>query len=78
MAFSCSAALFICYLMAHTIGIGACLKGFLVPAANRDPKVKKWLGIPRNYKDHAAMTLGYQNVKYNNLVERNPVKVKGI
>jgi nitroreductase/NAD-dependent dihydropyrimidine dehydrogenase PreA subunit len=76
MAFSCSTALFSCSLMAHTLGIGCCLNGFLVLAANRDPKVKKWLGIPRSHKAHAAMTLGYQNVEYNHLVKRNPVKVK--
>jgi nitroreductase/NAD-dependent dihydropyrimidine dehydrogenase PreA subunit len=76
MAFSCSAALFSCYLMAHTLGIGCCLNGFLVLAANRDPKVKKWLGIPRSHKCHAAMTLGYQDVKYHHLVKRNPVKVR--
>jgi len=76
MAFSCSAALFSCYLMAHTLGIGCCLNGFLVLAANRDPKVKRWLGIPRSHKCHAAMTLGYQDVAYNHLVKRNPVKVR--
>jgi len=76
MAFSCSAALFSCYLMAHTLGIGCCLNGFLVLAANRDPKVKKWLGIPRIHKCHAAMTLGYQDVAYNHLVKRNPVNVR--
>ena len=76
MAFSCSAALFSCMLMADSLGIGCCLNGFLVLAANRDPKVKKWLGIPRNHKAHAAMTLGYTNVKYNHLVKRNPVSVK--
>lgn len=76
MAFSCSAALFSCYLMAHTLGIGCCLNGFLVLAANHDSKVKKWLGIPRNHKCHAAMTLGYQDVAYNHLVKRNPVKVR--
>ncbi len=76
MAFSCSAALYSCSLMAHTLGIGCCLNGFLMLAANRDTKVKKWLGIPRSHKCHAAMTLGYQDVSYNHLVKRNPVKVR--
>jgi nitroreductase len=76
MAFSCSAALFSCYLMAHTLGVGCCLNGFLVLAANRDPKVKKWLGIPRGHKCHAAMTMGYQDVSYKHLVKRDPVKVR--
>ena len=76
MAFSCSAALFSCMLMADTLGIGCCLNGFLVLAANREPKVKKWLGLPRNHKAHAAMTRGYADVKYNHLVKRNPVRVR--
>jgi len=76
MAFSCSAALFSSMLMADTLGIGCCLNGFLVLAANHDKEVKKWLGIPGNHKVHAAMTLGYKNMKFQRLVKRNPVKVR--
>jgi nitroreductase len=76
MAFSCAAALFSCMLMAETLGIGCCLNGFLVLAANYDRKVKRWLGIPRNHKVHGAITLGYMNMKFNRLVKRNPAKVR--
>jgi len=75
-AFSCSAALFSCMLMADTMGIGCCLNGFLVLVANHDREVNKWLGIPKRHKVHAAMTLGYKKLKYNRLVKRNPVKVR--
>ena len=62
--------------MADTLGIGCCLNGFLVAVANQDKKIKKWLGIPGNHKAHAAMTLGYKNMKFQRLVKRNPVKVR--
>ena len=76
MAFSCAVALFNGSLMAHTLGIGCCMNGFLVLCATRDRKIKHWLGIPRKHKCYGAMTLGYQGVKYNSLVRRNPPKVK--
>jgi nitroreductase/NAD-dependent dihydropyrimidine dehydrogenase PreA subunit len=78
MAFSCSAALFNCSIMAHTLGIGCCLNGFLALAANQDKKIKRWLGIPRLHKCHGAMTLGYQALKFNSLVQRHPAKVKWV
>lgn len=75
MAFSCSAALFSCSLMAHTLGIGCCLNGFLVLAANQNKQIKNWLGIPKRHKCHGAMTLGYQGVVFNSLLKRNPPNV---
>ncbi len=76
MAFSSAVALFNCSMMAHTLGLGCCLNGFLALAANQNSSVKKWLGIPRNHKCHGAITLGYPNVKYKSLVKRNPVNVR--
>ena len=76
MAFSCSVALFNGSMMAHTLGIGCCMNGFLVLVATKDRKIKRWLGIPSNHKCYGAMTLGYQGVKYNTLVRRNPPKVR--
>jgi nitroreductase len=76
MAFSCAVALFNGSLLAHTLGIGCCFNGFLSLAANYDKQVKRWLGIPKNHKCHGAMTFGYQAVKYNALVRRDPPKVR--
>ena len=76
MAFSCPVALFNCSMMAHTLGIGCCLNGFLVLAANHNTRIKQWLGIPRTHKCYGAMTLGYQGVAYSSLVKRNPVNVR--
>jgi nitroreductase/Pyruvate/2-oxoacid:ferredoxin oxidoreductase delta subunit len=74
-SFNCSVALYNCSLMAHTLGLGCCFNGFLVNAAARDRKVKKWLGIPPGHKCYAAMTLGYPQAKYRRLVHRDPPKV---
>jgi nitroreductase len=74
-AFNCSVALYNCSLMAHTLGIGCCFNGYLDGAVNNDRKIKQWLGIPRDHRCYAAMTLGYQKTLYQRLVERDPAKV---
>jgi len=74
-SFNCSVALYHCSLMAHTLGLGCCFNGFLVNAVNHDRKIKRWLGIPGDHECYSAMTLGYQNVKYQRLVHRDPPKV---
>jgi len=76
MAFSCHAAIFNCSMMAHLLGIGCCLNSFSLMAINYNAKVKKHLGIPKTDKCFAAMTMGYQNVKYHSLLKRNPVNVR--
>jgi len=76
MAFSCHAAIFNCSIMAHLLGIGCCLNSFSLMAINYNAKVKKYLGIPKTDKCFAAMTMGYQNVKYKSLLERSPVNVR--
>jgi len=74
--FNCSVALYNCSLMAHTLGLGCCFNGFLVNAVNRAPKIKGWLGIPKDHQCYAAMTLGFPDVKYLRLVHRRPPKVR--
>ncbi len=73
--FNCSVALYHCSLKAHSLGLGCCFNGFLVNAVNHDPKIKRWLGIPSDHRCYSAMALGYPNVKYPNLVERQSPKV---
>ncbi len=74
-SFSCSAALYNCSLMAHTLGIGCCFNGFLQTVVNNKPKIKKMLGIPKYMKCYGVMTMGYQDIKFNRLVRRNPVNI---
>ena len=73
-SFNCSVAIYNCSLMAHTLGLGCCFNGFLVSAVNHSPKIKKWLAIPADHRCYSAMTLGFPNVKYLHLVDRDPPK----
>ena len=74
-SFNCSAALYHCSLVAHTLGIGCCFNGYLVSAINNDRKIKRWLAISRDHKCYAAMTLGVQKFRYPRLVKRHTPKV---
>ena len=75
-AFNCSVALYHCSLMAHSLGLGCCFNGFLINAVNHGPKIKRWLGIPADHRCYSAMGLGYPDIKYPNLVQRETPKVK--
>jgi nitroreductase len=74
-AFNCALALYNCSLMAHTMGLGCCFNGYLQSAVNSNRRIKKWLGIPRDHRCFGAMTLGYQKIGYQRLVERDPAQV---
>jgi nitroreductase/NAD-dependent dihydropyrimidine dehydrogenase PreA subunit len=74
-AFNAALALYNCSLMAHTLGVGCCFNGYLQGAVNSSRRIKKWLGIPRDHRCFGAMTLGYQGVRYQRLVKRDPAKV---
>jgi nitroreductase/NAD-dependent dihydropyrimidine dehydrogenase PreA subunit len=75
-AFNCALALYNCSLMAHTLGVGCCFNGYLQGAVNNSRRIKKWLDIPRHHRCFGAMTIGYQEVRYQRLVERDPVRVR--
>ncbi len=74
--FGCSAALYNCSLMAHTMGIGCCINSFIGTVINFNKKVKKALGIPSYMKVWGAMTLGYSDITFHRLTTRKPAKVK--
>ncbi len=70
-AINCAIALYHCSLMAHTLGVGACFNSWVENTVNNNNKLKTWLGIPKENKCFGAMTMGYQNIKYQRLIERN-------
>lgn len=76
LCFACHIAMFNCSMMAHLLGVGCLLNSFILMTINNNAKIKKWLGIPKGDKCFGAMTMGYQNIKYNSLIERNPVNVR--
>ena len=73
-SFNCSSALYQCSLMAQSLGLGCCFNGILINAVNHSRKIKGWLGIPPDHTSYAAMTLGYPDVRYQRLAQRNPPK----
>jgi nitroreductase/NAD-dependent dihydropyrimidine dehydrogenase PreA subunit len=73
--FNGAVALYHCSLMAHTLGVGCCFNGYLQSAVNSNRRIKRWLGIPRDHRCFGAMTLGYQKIRYQRLVERDAAKV---
>ena len=75
-AINCAVALDHCNLMAHTLGIGACYNGWVENTVNISGKLKKWLGIPTDHKCFGALTMGYQNIEYKHLIERNSPDVR--
>ena len=75
-SFNCSTALYNGSLMAQTLGIGCCFNGYLVSAVNHDRRIKRWLNLPHDHQCSAAMTLGYQKVRFQALVEREAPKVQ--
>ncbi len=75
-AFNCAAALYHSSLMAHTLGVGVCFNGWVENTANNNRKLKSRLGIPKDNKCYGAMTMGYQDIKYMRLVERQEPDVQ--
>jgi nitroreductase/NAD-dependent dihydropyrimidine dehydrogenase PreA subunit len=70
-AFNCAAAIYHCSLMAHVLGVGVCFNGWVENSVNNNKKLKNRLGIPKDNKCYGAMTMGYQDIKYRRLIERN-------
>jgi nitroreductase/NAD-dependent dihydropyrimidine dehydrogenase PreA subunit len=74
--FNCSAALYSCSLMAHSLGLGSCFTGFVQIGANADKKIKHWLDIPKENEAYGAMVVGHPDIQYRRLVERKKPDIK--
>ncbi|MBI4764286.1 MAG: nitroreductase family protein [Deltaproteobacteria bacterium] len=74
--FNCSATLFACSLMAHSLGLGSCFMGFVQIGANRDKKIRDWLEMPKEHQSYGAMVVGHPDVKYRRLIERKMPNIK--
>jgi nitroreductase/Pyruvate/2-oxoacid:ferredoxin oxidoreductase delta subunit len=60
-------------LAAHALGYGTCLIGFAVEAMKNDPKLKDFLGIPRDEKIYSVIALGKPREKYRRPAGRKKV-----
>lgn len=78
VSFNCSIALYNGSLMAHSLGLGACFLGFVMAGANFDSKIKAWLGMPKDHQVYGAMVIGYPDIQYQRLVERQPPDIQWI
>jgi len=74
--FNCSMALYGCALMAHSLGLGSCFLGFVQLGANMDKRIRGWLEIPKENQCYGAMVVGYPDIKYRRLVERQSPDIR--
>jgi nitroreductase len=62
-------------LAASQYGLGTCWAGLLQGAMLANPALKQAVGIPRDYPFHYPMMIGYANVRYYRLPERQAPKI---
>ena len=60
---------------AEAIEVSTCYNGYLIMAANQNPRVKSALGIPRGEKVAAALTLGYPKRRFAREAPRGMMEV---
>lgn len=63
-------------LMAHALGLGACVNGLIPPACERDAQLREALGIADDREVLASITLGYPRVKYRKTIRRKLREVR--
>ncbi len=59
-------------LAAETLGLGACVVGFVYEPMNKDPEMKRLAGIPKDHKVYSAIALGYPRFRYRAAPPKNP------
>lgn len=52
-------------LAAETLGLGACVIGFIYEPMNRDSRMKCAAGIPKDHRVFSAIALGYPRFRYH-------------
>lgn len=62
-------------LLAPTMGLGTCWAGLLQGALLASSSVKAAVGIPADHPHHYALMLGYPDVKYYRLPERQKPRI---
>lgn len=57
-------------ISAHFLGLGTCFIGMIPPIIDRDPKLKRKLGIDKKNRVVACMILGYSDIKFVRTIPR--------
>ena len=73
---NCSLAMAHIILQAQPVGLGTCIVGYFLTAAERDPSIVKELAIPPENKIFTCCTVGYPVLKFRKLVQRKPPAVR--
>lgn len=73
---NCHLAMAHIMLQAQAMGLGTCIIGYFITAAERDPSIIKELEIPKDHKIFTCCTVGYPALVFKKLVPRNPPKVR--
>jgi nitroreductase/NAD-dependent dihydropyrimidine dehydrogenase PreA subunit len=63
---------------ADTVGLGACVIGFITQPSKHAPIFKQLAQIPKNHTIHTTICLGYPKFGYARPVQKKPAKVKFI
>ncbi len=67
---NCCYALYNMVLLAHSLGIGSCINGIIINAANFYPPLRSLLKIPDSYQAYAASAFGYPAYEFKNIPPR--------
>jgi nitroreductase/NAD-dependent dihydropyrimidine dehydrogenase PreA subunit len=73
---NCHLAMAHIILQAAAMGVGTCINGYFLSAAERDPSIVKELEIPKENKVFTCCTVGYPAVNFRRLVQRKPPAVR--
>ena len=73
---NCHLAMAHIILQAAAMGLGTCINGYFLSAAERDPSIVKELEIPKENKIYTCCTVGYPALNFRRLVQRKPPAVR--
>jgi nitroreductase/NAD-dependent dihydropyrimidine dehydrogenase PreA subunit len=73
---NCHLAMAHIMIQAQAMGLGTCIIGYFLTAAERDPSIIKELDIPENEKIFTCCTVGYPALAFRRLVQRKPPVVR--
>ncbi len=73
---NCHLAMAHIMLQAQAKGLGTCIIGYFITAAEKDPSIVQELEIPNENKIFTCCTVGYPALKFRKLVQRKPPAVR--